>query len=336
MPARPRLTALVAACLGALAIAGCTAGPAAGPAVSYAASQPPSPAPSWRPPPAEVAAFHALAEQEAGAWPRSPLGKIWKTGVVIPSTGDLTYVGNPRGFPSDEVREAFGNGNLVYTGPPPSGAPAAVVRWANGAASVKVPVLSEAQTFSALKSNTVVGRCPSCHTTPLAVTDAQPDTMGIPTNRGTAVVPAWLFSIPDLGGGVIQAALPPGSYVPESSAAGPAENLGPLGAAFVGANEASALSADGRTLGMYLASNPCSPPAKYGGLVAEVGGVVVVGGWIQDPQPIAGCAASRWGYNPGQYVTVRLAAPLGGRLILDAGTGLPAPYPFHPAPAATK
>jgi hypothetical protein len=331
MTARRRLMALVGACLGVLAVAGCAAGLGAGPAVSYTTSQPPSPAPSWSPPPGEVAAFDALAKQVASAWPRSPVAKLWKTSFVIPASDDLTFIGDPLGFPSDAVREAFGNGNLVFTGPPPSGAPAAVIRWTNGAASSKVPVLSEAQTFTALQHNTVVGRCPSCHTTPLAVTDAQPDTMGIPTNRGTAVVPAWLFGIPDLGGGVIQAALPPGSYVTENSAAGPAENLGPLGEEFVGANEASVASDDGRTLGMYLANDPCSPPAKYGGLVAEVGDVVVVGGWIQDPRPIAGCAAGSWGYNPGQYVTVRLAAPLGNRLVLDASTGLPAPYPFHPA-----
>jgi hypothetical protein len=38
----------------------------------------------------------------------------------------------------------------------------------------------------------------------------------------------------------------------------------------------------------------------------------------------------------GQYVTVRLAAPLGDRVILDAAAGSPAPYPFQPAPATTK
>jgi hypothetical protein len=319
---------LLAACLVVMALAGCTVGGQ----VSAAKSQPASPTSAMAlPQDMNVAAFHALAEQEASAWPRSPLGKVWKTSLVIPSADDLTYFGDPRGFPSNEVKEAFGNGNLVFTGPPPSGAPAAVVTFPDAAASMKVPVLSAAQTFSALKNNTV-GRCASCVTTPLAVTYAQPDTMGIPTSRGTAVVPAWAFTITGLGAQVLQVALPPGSYITEKSVHTPAENLGPLGDAFVGAIEASVLSADGRTLGMYLTSNPCSPPATYGGLVAEAGDVVVVGGWIHDPHPTADCVASIYG----QYVTVRLARPLGDRVILDAATGSPAPYPFHPAPATTK
>ena len=328
---------LLAACLGVTALAGCTGGAtsAVGCQASAVTSQPASPT-SAAPPLQGVnaAAFHALARHEANDWPQSPLGKAWKTSLVIPSTADLTYFPDPRGFPSDEVKEAFGNGNLLFTGPPPSGAPPAVVTWTDGAASMKVPVLSEAQTFSALKNNTYVGRCPSSVTTPLAVTAAQPDTMYLLTSRGGAVVPAWAFTIQGLGSQVIQAALPPGSYVTENSVRMPAENLGPLGKAFVGAAQAHVVSTDGRTLEMRLASNPCSPPATWGGLVAEVGDVVVVGGWIHDPHPLPAAACVAGGL--GQDVTVRLATPLGDRVILDAATGSPAPYPFDPAPAATQ
>jgi hypothetical protein len=153
---------MLAACLGVAALAGCTAG-AARPAATAAGGPPsvttsqPVPPPSAMPVPTDmnVAAFHALAEQEAAAWPQSPLGKAWKTGIVVPSADFLTDVGNPYGFPSTEVKEAFGNGNLVYTGPPPSRyGPAAVVRWLQPAVSLKVPVLSEAQTFN--------GAPPSC------------------------------------------------------------------------------------------------------------------------------------------------------------------------------
>lgn len=333
MSARRRLLGPLAACLGLLVVAGCGDGLLGGGAVSVTTSQPvptassPSPSPQG----VNIAAFDALAKQEASAWPRSPLGQLWKTSLVIPSAADLTFVPNDDLEPA-AVMAALGNGDLVYTGPPPSRyGPAAVVTWTNTGARTKVPVLSEAQTFSALKNN-ALGRCPNCHTTPLAVTNAQPDTMPVPTNRGTAVVPAWLFSIPAMGEGIEEAALAPGSYVTENSARGAPANLGPLGAGFVGAAEASALTPDGRTLGMYLDSDPCDPPATWGGLVAEVGDVVVVGGWIHDPHPITSCVAG----GQGQYVTVHLAAPLGDRVILDAATGSPAPYPFNPAPAATK
>jgi hypothetical protein len=273
-----------------------------------------------------VAAFNALAKQEASAWPQSPLGKIWSTGLVVPVADDLSS-GPSGGFPSGETKEAFGNGNLVFTGSPPSRAPAGVVTWADGS-SMKVPVLSEAQVFNALK-NPAGGMCPSCVTTPLAVTAAQPTTMPIATSRGTATVPAWAFTLQGVSTPVLQAALPPGSYVTQYPSGQPAEQLGPLGKGFVGA-VAAAPAADGRTLTLMLEGSPCDK--TWGGLVAEAGDVVVVGGWMHDPHPDAPCAASL----VGRTVTVRLAKPLGDRVVLDAATGSPAPYPFRPAPAATK
>lgn len=346
-----RRLALLGACLGLTALAGCTAGTAQ-PAVSTAqpaasatrspagqasavASQPATPAsPAPVPTDVNVAAFRALAEREAKAWPGSPLGKAWKAGLVIPSAADLTSAGGPRGFPSQDVREAFGNGNLVYTGPPPSRyGPRAVVTWPDSGATLKVPVLSEAQTFVALQHNALGGGCSNCSTRTLEVTNAQPGSIFIPTNRGGAIVPAWQFAIPALGGEASQAALAPGSYLTADSVRPAAQDLGPLGKAFVGAAMAHAVTPDGRTLDMWLGNNPCSPPAKYGGLVAEVGDVVVIGGWTQDPHPVTGsCTPTVYG----QEVSVRLAAPLGDRVILDAATGTAAPYPFHPAPPAAK
>jgi hypothetical protein len=337
MPARRRLLAPLAAGLCVLAVAGCAAGSAVagGPAVSVATSRPvppaPSPsasAPSPSPQGVDVTAFRALAKQEASAWSQSPLGKVWNTGLVTFSD-DLSS-GPVRGFSSDEAKEAFGNGNLVYTGPPPSGAPAGVISWANGA-TAKVPVLSEAQVFSALKNNTG-GRCPSCRTTPLAVTGAQPTTMAVATSRGTAKVPAWAFTVNGANGTVFQAALPPGSYVPEYSVRQPAENLGPLGKAFVGTAVATLSGSDSRTLEVMVAGPPCDPDATWGGLVAEDGDVVVVGGWMDRPHPAAACTANLTGLP----VIVRLAAPLGDRVILDAATGLPLVPHFTGAPVTGK
>ena len=320
---------LLAACLGVTALAGCAGAtqPAVGGQASAVAS---SPASGPLPKDMNVAAFHALARHEASEWPQSPLGKAWKTGLVIPGAVELTD-GPVRGFSSDEAKEAFGNGNLVYTGPPPSGTPAGVITWADGS-KTKVPVLSEAQVFSALKNNVEWGRCPGCKTTPLAVTGAQPASMPFPTNRGGASVPAWAFTIDGANGPVSQAAIPPGSYVLEDSVRPPAENLAPLGTAFVGTAEADLWDDDGRTLEVMLASRPCDPAGTWGGLVAEVGDVVVVGGWIHDPHPGAACPNLT-----GSQVLVRLAGPLGDRVILDAATGLPvAPAPFQGTPVTAK
>jgi hypothetical protein len=327
--ARHRL-ALLAACLGVSAVAGCAVANSGQPTVSVghsaSAASPPaahpasptlstSQSPSPSPTGVNVAAFHALARHEASAWPNSPLGKVWKTGLVVPLADDLSS-GPSGGFPSDETKEAFGNGDLVFTGPPPSGAPDGLVTWPDGT-SMKVTVLSAVQVFNAMKNNTG-GRCPSCVTTPIAVTAANPTTMRVLTSRGAASVPAWSFTLQGVSTPVIQAALPPGSYVTQYSFRAPTEQLGLLGKGFAGVVGATA-SADGRLLTLIVSGSPCD--TSWGGLVAEVSDMVVVGGWMHNPYPDAPCAASL----VGRTVTVQLAKPLGDRVILDAATGWPAP-----------
>jgi hypothetical protein len=329
MRARRRPLALAATCVGLAAMAGCASAsstlPAgavkagASPSVSYLdsvpevppAAQPASPRASSSPEGVNVAAFDALARREATAWARSPLAKAWRTGLVLLDTGSLAS-GPSGGFPSDVDKEAFINGDLVFTGPPPSGAPPGVVTWADGSA-MKVTVLSEARVFGELTGDR---QCPGCATKPLAVTAARPTTMDVLTSRGTASVPAWAFTLKGVSTPVIQAALAPGSYLTPYSYGSSPEKLAPLGPAFVGGGPVWP-SAGGRTLTVGVAGSPCDK--AWGGLVAEVGGVVVVGGWMQNPNPEQACAD----VLELRRAAVRLAAPLGQRVVLDAGTGRP-------------
>jgi hypothetical protein len=321
-----RSFSLLAACLGLVALAGCAvragSSSAAGPATTHVgsagvqASAPLSPAarPAASPPPGtvNVRAFDTLARQEAVAWARSPLAQAWRSGLVVLSTDDLSS-GPGGGFPSGQDKEDFGNGDLVFTGPAPSGAPAGVVPWPGGP-TMKVPELSEARTFAELTSSR---QCPSCATTPLDVTAAKPATLAVGTSRGIARVPAWAFTLKGVSGPVIQAALPPGSYVTPGSKGSPtAARLAALGKAFTGAGTAT-VSADGRTLTLRLFGGPCD--ATWGGLETAADGAVVVGGWEVDPNPNAPCAA----VGVSLTTTVRLPAPVGDRVIIDASTGQP-------------
>jgi hypothetical protein len=216
---------------------------------------------------------------------------------------------------------ASSTGGSPAAGPAPSGAPDGVVTWPGGS-SMKVPVLSETRTFSELTSSK---ECPSCVTTPLDVTAASPATLAVATSRGIAEVPAWAFTLKGVSGPVIQAALPPASYVtPGRNGSPSAARLAPLGKAFTGA-ELGAVSADGRTLTLQLFGSPCD--ATWGGLATEAGGAVVIGGWEVDPNPNAPCAAVGVGFS----TTVRLPAPVGDRVIIDASTG----QPVTPSPTAT-
>jgi hypothetical protein len=258
-----------------------------------------------------VAAFNSLARQEASAWARSPLAKAWRTGLVVLTADELSS-GPSGGFPSSAAKLAFVNGDLVFTGPPPTGAPAGVVTWSDGS-KLKVPVLSEARAFSGLTGSR---QCPGCAMTPLAVTAARPTTLDVRTSRGTASVPAWAFTLKGVSSPVIQAALAPGSYLTPYTYGSSAEKLAPLGTAFVGGDPVTP-SADGRTLTVGLGGSPCD--TAWGGLVAEVGGVVVVGGWMHGPNPDHSCIA----VLVQRLAAVRLAAPLGDRVVIDAATGRP-------------
>ncbi len=196
--------ACLLACLGLAAIAGCAAPPAVHPAASASAVQSTAASPSPSPAGVNVAAFDALARQEATAWARSPLATEWRTGLVVLGADSLSS-GPSGGFPSGAAKLAFVNGDLVLTGSPPTSAPAGVVTWSDGS-TMKVKLLSETQVFAELASSR---QCPGCATTPLAVTAVRPATMDIATSRGTASVPAWSFTLQGVSTPVTQAALPP-------------------------------------------------------------------------------------------------------------------------------
>ena len=325
---------LLAAGLAAVTAAGCgtvaatSSGPASGNvtgagsavaavgSVSSAASPRPRLAPSSparSPQGVNVAAFDALARQEAAAWARSRLARPWTAGLVVLDPGSLS-AGPSGGFPTSAAKLSFVNGDLVFTGQAPTAAPAGTVTWAGGS-SMKVPVLSAAQAFRAMQGS----GCGGCSGAPLDVTAARPTTLRIATSRGTATVPAWAFTLHGVSTPAVQAALPPSSYHTLAELFGPAEPLGPLGPSFVGA-EVIRPASDARSLVIVLFRSPCD--ATWGGLVSEVGGVVVIGGWAHNPHPGAACPASL----ATAVATVHLTAPLGSRVIVDASTGHPATY----------
>jgi hypothetical protein len=108
----------------------------------------------------------------------------------------------------------------------------------------------------------------------------------------------------------------PGSSVSPDPYGTPSEKLGPLGAGFVGVGPVWP-STSGRMLTVGVVVSPCD--LEWGGLVAEVGGAVVVGGWRSHPGPEGACSALR----DMRRAAVRLAAPLGHRVVIDAATGRP-------------
>lgn len=186
-----------------------------------------------------------------------------------------------------------------------------MVRWLGGGTAT-VRLLTAAQAYRALATEqSCPGQpCPP----PLAVTGARPDTVTVWTSRGKAVVPAWTFTIPSLPSPITVAALAPGTYQVQPSALPGLPALKTV--AFNGAG-LGPVSADGRQIHVLVGHSPCE--TKSGALVYEGAASVIVGGWTYDPHPDAPCAASL----EVESLPVRLARPLGHRVVLSVSDGRP-------------
>lgn len=290
-----------------------SAGTTGSPSSARAGGPAASPGATSLPAGVNVAAFDARARKVISAWAGSPLARAWRTGLVLLPQGPLTW-GPTGGFPSSADKLAFIDGALVFTGRPPAAYPDPRVTWAGGR-GMKVRALGALSTFHNLLST---GSCPACMH-PLHVTGARPVTATVATNKGQAEIPAWAFTIQGVATPVIQAALAPGSYATVPSRIG--SPWAPP-RALVGSAGARPLSG-GRTLQVMVPASPCD--TRWGALVYATASAVVVGGWTYDPNPDAPCAASLILRG----ATVRLGAPLAGRVILDAAAGVPvdpAPY----------
>ncbi len=267
------------------------------------------------------AAFMSLLIAGCGASPGS------RTPVVSPPTGALVAW---QAFPAYRVPRpivlfddlprsrgfAQGDGKIATMchrfGPParplPSEVPAsATASWADGT-SVTYPAISATDAYAAMDRPPVKGPGSMCDTAvPLAATAARLGTFGFATDRGTAQMSAWLFTVPGgLGELAYPAIVPPAFWGDEAT----------VGFSGVG----TTVSADGLmlTFGFYGApagSGPCD--ADYKGVVAESSSAVAVAVQMIPSQPQSDSVACP-AIAAFRTVTVSLARPLGGRVVVDA------------------
>ena len=141
---------------------------------------------------------------------------------------------------------------------------------------------------------------------------------GFHINRARATATTWLFA---LGGYAAPLALAPAlpSKLPEP----PVENA---------SGEVPGLpvrhlvrtTPDGRSVTVLALHGACDDGALV--KARESGGSVVLSGYFKNPSQEGHCTKEAIG----QRVTVRLARPLGDRVLLDAHTGRPIPVAGHP------
>jgi hypothetical protein len=194
-----------------------------------------------------------------------------------------------------------------------------VVRWRNGS-SARTPVISAKDAYDRLLAG--ASRCVNCPADgtadgitpkPVTLTEVALTTVVVATTRGEATVPAWEFSFAESGVRMLVAAA-------ESARVEPARGQGAGAPVF----DAS-IAPDGRTLTVrFVGARPSSRVpcgADYFGYPVESANaaavVITARGY---PRPVA---CTDMGY--GREVTVRLAAPLGDRSVLELRDGMAVP-----------
>jgi hypothetical protein len=240
----------------------------------------------------------------AEAWDGSRAAEVWRAGYY--PSGE-TVQPPEGGFRGAADKEAYLARDFELRGELPDlRREKGTVRW-EGGGSLTLPLRDAREAFADLDGSD--GRAP------LTVTGVRLGEMTLATNRGSATVPAWLFTLEGYDTPLKQVALGP-SELPRSPI-GPARDLPTdvLGSLLGSAR----VSEDGRTVTVVAGHGGCDDgPALH---ALETAGSVVLSGSVvgTDDGP---CTAEMLA----EEVTVRLDRPVGDRVLLDAFTGRPLPF----------
>ncbi|MFF0200377.1 hypothetical protein [Streptomyces sp. NPDC005017] len=248
------------------------------------------------------------ARRVAEAWDGSTAADVYRRGFY-PMADVVETPENA--FRNGADKEAYLTRNFGLRGElPASDRDEGEVAWADGR-SLTLPMMDARETLAKLDRDS--GGGPE-----LVVTGARLGTMKLVTSRGPATVPAWLFTLDGYDTPLKRVALDP-SEKPESpigpAADSPSNEQWPL-------QQFVRTSRDGRSVTVLAGHGSCDKgPAAD---VLETDGSVVLSGWIRDPSDGDCTADLRF-----TEVTVKLAEPVGDRVLLDAFTGRPVPYGDH-------
>jgi hypothetical protein len=244
-------------------------------------------------------------------WQVSPAARAWRTGLVLLAPGELTSSPRDAAFANQRQKDAFGSGRFRLAGALP-GLGLGLhgrIRWADGAMRA-VPLLGARAAFQQLAADRACAIAPCGQ---LTITAARPAAVTVETSRGPAVLPAWRFTMAELGWPVTEAAVASGNFItlPDPFPLPAADRDVP------GVGGLQAVSADGRTLTLKITTGACD--TAWGARVHQTGTAVVVGSWTSGGSSGQACPAMALL----RYTRVTLARPLGSRIVLDVATGAP-------------
>lgn len=245
------------------------------------------------------------ARQVADAWDGSSAAAAWRSGYH--PTGEAIQL--PRGgLRTGADQQAYERRNFEVRGTLPGTGPKdGEVTWAASGASVTRPVVGAKEAYDTLAGPRPEGE------PHLTVTKVELGTMRMPTSRGPASVPAWVFTLDGYASPLKQAAAAP-SRTPRSPIRAAHDLPGsPL-------DRLLEVSADGRTVTVVAVHGVCDDGPTVD--VLESRGSVVLSASVTGRDEDGVCTKQ----GKLERVEVRLRKPLGDRVLLDAHSGSPVPY----------
>ncbi|NRQ38502.1 hypothetical protein HII36_42750 [Nonomuraea sp. NN258] len=253
--------------------------------------------------------FESRAREVAARWAGSADDHAWRDGFVV--LGAL----NPYGWAHVRSVPAWANLSAHHgvwrlaTALPSTAPPDAEVRWPDGRVS-RLPLISAARAYREFHepADPIEEECPAGGCRPLRVTGARLGRVPVPTSRGTVQVPAWMFTVAGVEQKKVHVAVDPSavSPLPERIAEGQEEVM-----AF------DLVAGRPRELRLRYGYGACD--TVHGARAYETDQVVVVDVDVRTIHPGGPCPA----ILKSATTTVALARPLGGRVLLDSGTGVP-------------
>lgn len=253
--------------------------------------------------------FETRAREVAERWQTSADDRAWRKGFVA------LEVLNPYGWKYVKripswVNLSSHNGTWRLAAELPADSPArADVRWPDGEVS-QVPLITAASAYEEFSEppGLIEEECPAKGCRPLRVTGAKLGKVPLETSRGTIRVPAWMFTVEGVEQKKVHVAVDPAAVTvrPERIPGGSEEVM-----AF------DLVTGKPDELLLRYGYGACD--TVHGVRAYETDQVVVVDVDEENTSPGEPCPA----ILESATATVTLARPLGERLVLDSGTGVP-------------
>ncbi|WP_344856159.1 hypothetical protein [Planomonospora alba] len=251
--------------------------------------------------------FEDRAREVAGRWHGSAADRAWREGFVPLEHPEAAS--DWKRLPAWANRSDHNGAWSLDVDLPAETPPARRLQWPDGSA-LTVPLVTAAQAYAEVSkpAGLIEDDCPPAGCRKLHVTGVELVDVPVRTNRGTVQVPAWRFTLKGLTARFVRIAVHPSAITPRPAAQGGGEH-----------EEVTAFDpVPGRERELLLRYLHGACDRTYGARAYETRDLVVVDVDVE-PTGDGPCPA----IGKIDQVTVTLDAPLGDRLLLDAGGGLP-------------